>query len=100
MFTPCFFRCKRNRGRLLPSQDACLSGAKRGAHEKGGGPEPAASCHAYMIRQPRRVRTKFCPVALVQLSWLVETRRQLKLMPVWRISEVPVISTEVAPVSL
>lgn len=46
----------------------------------------------------RRVRTKFWPAALVQLSWLVETIRQLKLTGVWRISDVPWISTEVGPV--
>ena len=49
-------------------------------------------------RQARRVSTKFWPLALVQLSWLVEIIRQLKLTGVWRISEVPWISTEVAPV--
>lgn len=46
----------------------------------------------------RLVSTKFCPLALVQLSWLVETIKQLKLIGVWRISEVPWISTEVPPV--
>jgi hypothetical protein len=30
--------------------------------------------------QALRVRTKFWPVALVQLSWLVEIIRQLKLI--------------------
>lgn len=48
--------------------------------------------------QVRLVSTKFCPLALVQLSWLVETIRQLKLIGVWRISDVPWISTEVPPV--
>lgn len=48
--------------------------------------------------QVRLVSTKFCPLALVQLSWLVETIKQLKLIGVWRISEVPWISTEVPPV--
>lgn len=48
--------------------------------------------------QARRVSTKFWPLALVQLSWLVEIIRQLKLTGVWRINEVPWISTEVAPV--
>jgi hypothetical protein len=50
--------------------------------------------------QVRRVRTKFWPDELVQFNWLVDTMRQLKPMGDWRISDVPVISTEVAPVIL
>ena len=54
---------------------------------------PATKCF-----QVRRVSTKFWPAALVQLSWLMEIIRQLKLTGVWRISDVPWISTDVGPV--
>ena len=68
-------------------------------HKKDGG-QPAAvfgegECS---LVQTRRVSTKFWPLELVQLSWLVETIRQLKLTAVWRISDVPLICTDVAPV--
>lgn len=72
-------------GRALPAQKRTAAIGRRPA---GMG----------ALVQVRRVRTKFWPEALVQLSWLVETIRQLKLTGVWRISEVPLICTEVAPV--
>ena len=49
---------------------------------------------------PAPAWTKFWPDELVQFNWLVETIRQLKPIGDWRISEVPLISTEVAPVIL
>jgi len=67
-------------------------------HKKGRRLAPP-SCRIDVCEpQARRVSTKFWPLALVQLSWLIETIRQLKLTGVWRISEVPWISTEVGPV--
>lgn len=47
------------------------------------------------LGQLRRVSTKFWPAWLVQLSWLIETRRQLNAIGDWRISDVPLISIEV-----
>ena len=66
--------------------------------KKDGGHRPPSCAGMDALVQVRRVSTKFWPEALVQLSWLVETIRQLKLTGVWRISEVPLICTEVAPV--
>ena len=43
----------------------------------------------------RRVRVNCWLVELVQFSWLTEISRQLKLIGDWRISEVPLICTEV-----
>jgi len=48
--------------------------------------------------QERRVNTKFFPAASVQLSWLMDTNKQFVWIGVWRINEVPVISSDVAPV--
>ena len=67
-------------------------------HKKDGGLRRRPFSWIFASLQARRVSTKFWPLALVQLSWLVEIIRQLKLTGVWRISEVPWISTEVAPV--
>ncbi len=69
------------------------------AQKRDGGrwpPSPWGS--EYSLAQVRRVSTKFWPLELVQLSWLVDTIRQLKLTAVWRISDVPLICTDVAPV--
>ena len=69
------------------------------ADKKGGARAPPCR-KAPKTPQVRRVSTKFWPDELVQFNWLVETMRQLKPIGDWRISEVPVISTEVAPVIL
>ena len=66
--------------------------------KKNGGQWPPFSNQRCLYVQVRLVSTKFWPLELVQLSWLVETIRQLKLTGVWRISEVPLIWTDVAPV--
>ena len=87
MFTPRFTGCKRNRERGFPMPAATV----QPAYSRKGG-------WSANWPQTLRVSTKFWPVALVQLSWLVETRRQLKLIVDCRISEVPWISTAVAPV--
>ena len=68
-------------------------------HKKGGGHWPPPSTKPIRSEpQTRRVSTKFWPAELVQFSWLVDTIRQLKLTAVWRISDVPLICTDVAPV--
>lgn len=71
----------------------------RDCRHKNGDQAAAVLCD-WNVRQVqvRRVSTKFWPAELVQLSWLVDTIRQLKLTGVWRISEVPLICTDVAPV--
>lgn len=51
-------------------------------------------------RQARLVSTNCWPAELVQLSCLAETSRQLKLIGDWRISEVPLICTDVGLVSV
>ena len=56
---------------------------------------PSARCSG-SAGQARLFSTKFWPPDEVQLSWLVEISRQLKLIGCWRISDVPVICTDVA----
>ena len=52
-------------------------------------------------RQAERLVSVNCwLVPLVQFSWLAEISRQLKLIGDWRISEVPLICTELAPVKM
>lgn len=85
MFTSRFSRCKRNRAQLCRHKKTAASSRR---------PLQKHSVWA----QVRRVSTKFCPLTLVQLSCEVEINKQLKLIGVWRISEVPWIWTEVPPV--
>lgn len=51
-------------------------------------------------RQARLVSANCWPAELVQLSCLAETSRQLKLIGDWRISDVPLICTDVGLVSV
>ncbi len=67
-------------------------------HKNERRPMAAVLKSNHLCVQVRLVSTKFWPLELVQLSWLVEIIRQLKLTGVWRISEVPLIWTDVAPV--
>ena len=53
-----------------------------------------------MDQAVRLVRVNCWPAELVQFSWLAEISRQLKLIGDWRISEVPLICTELAPVRI
>lgn len=86
MFTSRYSRCKRNWAQLC-------------RRKKDGGLKPPSFAKAgSLLAQVRRVSTKFCPLTLVQLSCEVEINKQLKLIGVWRISEVPWIWTEVPPV--
>lgn len=87
----------------LPAQNpGCLLTQNPGyspRQKKDGGRAAAVLAMRMSAKaQTRRVSTKFWPDEEVQFNWLVETSRQLKLTGVWRISEVPLISTEVAPV--
>lgn len=104
MFTLPIFGCKRNRLNERTVIDArrvgsnCYGGEAPGRLPGRQGAQRGALTAD--IAQARRVRTKFWPAALVQFNWLVDTSKQLKLIGDWRISEVPVISTEVGPVNV
>ena len=89
-------------GRMQGESEGRPAAAAPGSGAISGDGEGRRRCGRLpgVLGQVLRVRTKFWPVALVQFSWFVETSRQLKLIGDWRISEVPVIWTEVAPVSV
>lgn len=101
MFTFRIFGCK---GESEAEKPAYLTPAKR--HFRGlWVPRRglvSIVCGAHLRRrrqdQTRRVRVNCWLVELVQFSWLAEISRQLKLIGDWRISEVPLIWTELAPV--
>lgn len=95
MFPLPFRRCKRIHRRVLPAK--CVAQTETAASRRCGRSIKDAGRlrRSASFDQLRRVSTKFWPAWLVQLSWLIETSRQLKAIGDWRISDVPLISIEV-----
>lgn len=101
MFPSCPGRGKRKCHRIGGGKGRVFVRLKAGglpAQKRAAARWPPPLTKQMQAGQARRVSTKFWPDEEVQFNWLVDTSRQLKLTGVWRINDVPLISTEVGPV--
>jgi hypothetical protein len=90
----------RMQGRIGNEKPAYLPGMASGRAGSLKGDAVPAEAGLECRQAVRRVRVNCWPAELVQLSWLAEISRQLKLIGDWRISDVPLIWTELAPVRM